>query len=180
MTDSLPSASFAAAIYAAHTPDRAALAKFVAKLRASGTRVGGLLQEALLDDEGEVIGLNAVDVAANRRIPITQPVPNSDGCAFDVSALAETAAVIDDAVTRRADMIVVEKFGELEQNGQGLINEILQAIAAGIPLLIAVPEAALPRWRECSGDMGSILTFDEAAFENWWRCVTEDAQSAPG
>ena len=72
-------------------------------------------------------------------------------------------------VAQHLDLVVVEKFGELEQNGEGLIDEIFQTIAAGIPLLIAVPESALPLWQECSGELGSVLPFSEAAFEQWWQ-----------
>ena len=161
---------FAAAVYSADTADRGALTKFAARQKQSGIRVGGLLQEAILDSDGETVGLNAVDVSAERRIPITRPVEkNSGDCAFDASALAQTAAVLDAAVAQHLDLVVVEKFGELEQNGEGLIDEIFQTIAAGIPLLIAVPESALPLWQECSGELGSVLPFSEAAFEQWWQ-----------
>ena len=66
---------------------------------------------------------------------------------------------------------MVEKFGELEQNGKGLIDEILQTIVEGIPLLIAVPEAALPLWQERSGELGSVLAFSEEAFQQWWQSL---------
>ena len=143
--------------------------KFVEKQKLLNTRVGGVLQEALLNSEGEVVGLNAVDVLTNRRIPITRPVKNDDECGLDVSALAETTGIIQDAINDRLDLVVVEKFGELEQNGKGLIDEILQTIAEGIPLLISVPEAALPAWQDWSGELGSVLPFTEEAFQQWWQ-----------
>ena len=143
--------------------------KFVEKQKLLNTRVGGVLQEALFNSEGEVVGLNAVDVLTNRRIPITRPVKNDDECGLDVSALAETSGIIQDAINDRLDLVVVEKFGELEQNGNGLIDEILQTIAEGIPLLISVPEAALPVWQDWSGELGSVLPFTEEAFEQWWQ-----------
>ena len=166
-------APFAAAVYTPDTGDRMALLKFVEKLKALNTRVGGVLQEALFNSEGEIVGLNAVDVATDRRIPITRAVKNSDECGLDVSALAETASIIDSAISDRLELVVVEKFGELEQNGKGLIDEILQTIAEGIPLLIAVPEAALPVWQERSGELGSVLDFNEEAFQQWWQSVDQ-------
>ena len=68
---------------------------------------------------------------------------------------------------------MVEKFGELEQNGKGLIDQILQTIGEGIPLLISVPEAALPVWQERSGELGSVLPFSEEAFQQWWQSVDQ-------
>jgi nucleoside-triphosphatase THEP1 len=96
-------------------------------------------------------------------------VKNDDECGLDVSALAETTDIIRKAINDRLDLMVIEKFGELEQNGKGLIDEILQTIVEGIPLLISVPEAALPLWQERSGELGSILPYSEQAFQQWWQ-----------
>jgi len=164
-------AAFAAAVYKPDTGDRMALLKFVDKQKALNTRVGGVLQEALFNSEGEIVGLDAVDVSTNRRIPLSRPTKNEDECGLDVSALAGTTGIIRDAIDEHLDLVVVEKFGELEQNGKGLIDEILQTIAEGIPLLIAVPEAALPLWQERSGEFGSVLAFSEEAFQQWWQSV---------
>ncbi len=170
-------APFAAAVYTANTGDRMALLKFVEKQKALRTRVGGVLQEALFDAQGAITGLNAVDVATNRRIPITRPVNNDDECGLDVSALAQTAAIINKAIHDRLDLVVIEKFGELEQNGQGLIDEILNTISEGIPLLISVPEAALPVWQERSGELGAVLSFSEEAFQQWWQSTARQLEA---
>ena len=170
-------APFAAAVYTANTSDRNALSKFVDKQKSMQTRVGGLLQEALFDEEGVVIGLNAVDVVSNRRIPISRPVKKGHECGLDVSALTQTASIINSAIEDRLDLVVVEKFGELEQSGQGLIDEIFRTITAGIPLLISVPESALPMWQERSGELGSVLPFSETAFEQWWQRVVRQRET---
>ena len=171
MTGNQTMAAFAAAVYKPDTGDRMALLKFVDKQKALNTRVGGVLQEALFNSEGEIVGLDAVDVSTNRRIPISRPAKNDEECGLDVSALAGTTGIIRNAIDERFDLVVVEKFGELEQNGKGLIDEILQTIAEGIPLLIAVPEAALPLWQERSGELGSVIAFSESAFQQWWQSV---------
>jgi nucleoside-triphosphatase THEP1 len=162
---------FAAAVYKPDTGDRMALLKFVEKQKALNTRVGGVLQEAVFNSEGEIEGLNAIDVSTGRRIPISRPAKNDDQCGLDVSALTETTEIIRNAIRDRLDLVVVEKFGELEQNGKGLIDEILQTIVEEIPLLISVPEAALPIWQERSGELGSVLAFNEEAFQQWWKSV---------
>ena len=143
--------------------------RFVEKQKSLNTRIGGVLQEAIFNSEGGIIGLNAVDVLTNRRIPITRPVKNDEECGLDISALAQTTDIIRNAIDDRLDLVVVEKFGELEQKGKGLIDEILQTIVEGIPLLISVPEAALPVWQDRSGELGSVLPFTEEAFQQWWK-----------
>ena len=171
MTSNESIAPFAAAVYNPDTGDRMALLKFVETLKALNISVGGVLQEALYNSEGKIAGLNAVDVSTNRRIPISRPSKNEDECGLDVSALAQTADIIRNAINDRLDLVVVEKFGELEQKGQGLIDEILQTIVEGIPLLISVPEAGLPIWQERSGELGSVLSFNEESFQQWWESV---------
>ena len=165
--------TFAAAVYKPDTTDRQALSRFVAQLLSRNTRVAGILQETIVDASGGVIGLNAVDISTNSRLPISRPTKNDDECGLDVSALVETAGIISKAISDRADLVVVEKFGEQEQGGKGLNDEILQTIAADIPLIIAVPEAALPIWQERTGELGSVLPFDEEAFQQWWQGITE-------
>ena len=94
MTTNYTKAPFAAAVYKPDTADRMALMKFVEKQKLLNTRVGGVLQEALFNSEGGIVGLNAVDVLTNRRIPITRPAKNDDECGLDVSALVETTNII--------------------------------------------------------------------------------------
>jgi len=172
MTTIHTKAPFAAAVYKPDTADRAALMKFVEKQKSLNTRVGGILQEALFNVENRLVELNAVDVLTNRRIPISHPVKGTDECRLDVSALTETTNIIRNAIDDSVDLIVVEKFGELEQDGKGLIDEVFQAITEGIPLLICVPEVALPIWQERTGELGSVLPFTEEGFQQWWQNLT--------
>jgi nucleoside-triphosphatase THEP1 len=161
--------TFAAAVYTPETGDRMALYKFVEKQKSSATRIGGVLQEGVFDGDGKMTGLNAIDVSNDLRIPISRPVQNEADCGLDVAALAGTTGIIAKAIDDAVDLMVVEKFGEHEQNGKGLMDEILQTIVAGIPLLVSVPEAALPAWQERTGELGDVLPFTEEAFRQWWQ-----------
>lgn len=163
--------AFAAAVYTAQTTDRQALAKFAAKVKSSNIKVGGVLQEALFDDEGKIRGIDAVDVSSGQRIPISRPAASPGDCGLDISALTQTTGIIRQAISDRCELIVVEKFGDMEQSGKGLIDEIMQTIVEEIPLLIAVSESALPIWQETSGELGSVLPFELEAFEKWWQGV---------
>ncbi|MCP4433040.1 MAG: DUF2478 domain-containing protein [Gammaproteobacteria bacterium] len=163
--------AFAAAVYTSETEDRQALSKFAENKKSSNINVGGVLQEALFNHDGEICGIDAIDVSSGRRIPISRPAANAGDCGLDVSALTETTGIIRQAISDRCDLIVVEKFGEMEQSGKGLIDEIMQTIVEGIPLLISVSEAALPIWQERSGELGSVLPFQQQAFEEWWQEV---------
>lgn len=164
-------AAFAAAIYTPKKGDRTALSRFVKKLTASNVCVGGILQEELIDSDGGKKGIYAIDITTGRRILIKRPMKDDRDCGLDVSALAKTTAIIREAINHRPDLMVIEKFGDQEQIGEGLSDEIFQTIVAGIPLLIAVPEPALDIWQERSGGLGGILPFEEDAFHKWWLSI---------
>ncbi|MCP3687350.1 MAG: DUF2478 domain-containing protein [Gammaproteobacteria bacterium] len=171
MTNPQHAARFAAAVYTPETPDRMALLRFAEKLKAQNIKVGGVLQEALLDSEGEIIGLDAIDVATDERLPVSRATANKGECGMDVAALADTTGIIRNAIAQGVDLVVVEKFGELEKQGKGLIDEIMQTIVEEIPLLISVSASSLDAWQECSGELGDVLCFDDASFQRWWQAL---------
>ncbi|MCP4186659.1 MAG: DUF2478 domain-containing protein [Gammaproteobacteria bacterium] len=171
MTDTQNKARFAAAVYTPDTLDRMALLHFAEKLKTQNIKVGGVLQEALLGSEGEVIGLDAIDVATDERLPVSRATGNKGECGMDVAALADTTGIIRSAIDQGVDLVVVEKFGELEKQGKGLIDEIMQTIVEEIPLLISVSASSLDAWQECSGELGDVLSFDEKSFQDWWQSI---------
>ena len=180
----LPPASFAAAVYPAKKGDRSGLTRFVDALKKANVRVGGLLQEKIPMGQDGMQRVEAVDIATGKRIPINQPTPEkwrNRVCSLDVSALAETTAILRKAIQDKVELMVVEKFGDAERDGEGLIDEVLQAIAEDIPVVIAVPDTNLDIWNERSGSMGDVLECNEKELRNWWASVQcENRDSAVG
>jgi nucleoside-triphosphatase THEP1 len=164
-------ARFAAAVYSSDTVDRMALFKFAEKQKVLKTRIGGILQTAIFDEEGNIAGLDAIDIATNERLPISRPRSNGTICGLDTSVLAGTSSIIREVIDSQLDLIVIEKFGALEQSGKGLVDDILNAIAEDIPLIISMSRSALPVWQELSGGLGDVLSFEEIAFEQWWKNI---------
>jgi nucleoside-triphosphatase THEP1 len=164
-------ARFAAAVYSSETADRMSLFKFAEKQKASKIRIGGILQTAIFDAEGNIAGLDAIDIATNERLPISRPRSNGTICGLDTSVLTATSSIISNAIDNHLDLVVIEKFGALEQKGMGLVDDILLTIAEGIPLVISMSQTALPIWQELSGGLGDVLAFEEMAFEQWWKNI---------
>ena len=82
--------------------------------------------------------------------------------------MLDAGAPLRRALEERPELVIVEKFGEQEQGGAGLIDEILNVIADGLPTLVLVPEAALESWREVTGEQGVELDCDLSALRQWW------------
>ncbi|MDA1099633.1 MAG: DUF2478 domain-containing protein [Proteobacteria bacterium] len=169
--------TFAAAVYARDLQDRDALSDFAAELRGAGVRVGGLVQEILRDADGKMTGIDMVALDTGQRIAINRPTRENlenKTCSLDTSALTESIEALRRAIRENVDLIVLEKFGEQEQKGQGLNDEIFMAIAEEIPLLIAVPAFALDLWQERTGALGDTLAYDLDAFRQWWATARQD------
>lgn len=158
-------------LYAADTPERNALREFAENLMERGWHVAGLVQELAYDDKGEKIGLDAIDIRTGEHLPLARPSKEdreNGSCGFDVGLLTETSHVLRAAMDAPADLLVIEKFGEREQDGRGLADEIVAAAMQGIPTLVAVPASALEVWNEFSGRLGTLIPHDPHSLWNWW------------
>jgi len=158
-------------LYAADTPKRNALLDFASDLQKRGWHICGLTQELAYDTLGEKIGLDAIDLKTGERFALARPSKEdraAGSCGFDVSRLCDTSRVLNNAIEEQADLLIVEKFGEREQDGNGLAEEIVAAALAGIPTLVAVPASALETWNDFTGRLGTLLPHDMDKLWDWW------------
>jgi len=158
-------------LYAPDTPERNALLDFAQDLKKRGWHVCGLTQELAFDAKGEKIGLDAIDIKTGERFKLARPSKEdraAGSCAFDISRLCETSRVLQQAITQEADLLIVEKFGEREQDGNGLAQEIITAALSGIPTLVAVPARALESWNYFTGHIGQLLPHNTNSLWDWW------------
>jgi len=164
--------SFAAAVYAPKKGSRTALHLFVDQLKKSGVRVAGILQQKVPVQETGMTKVVAVDIQTGLTCSLNRPTRESwtnRECSLDRAALTEVTAILRRAVSDKADLIVVEKFGDEEAHGGGLSGDIMEGIAAGIPFLVAVPQTNLESWSARTGEAGAILKFEETDFMAWWN-----------
>ena len=162
----------AAVVYRSEVNDRHALADFARELADAGYRLGGVVQEVSVDEQGRRTHIDSVDLATGDRVTINPPGPTgSDGtsCSLDTAALADAGAPLRRMLIEPPDLVVAEKFGEQEQSGGGLMDDILEIIAAGLPVLVLVPEPALASWREMTGDQIEEVPCETDALRRWWH-----------
>ncbi len=158
-------------LYTANTPARNSLLDFAHTLQKRGWKVRGLTQASIFDDTNTKIGFDAIDIHTGEHYPLSRPTKDDRAngtCGFSLSVLADTSAVLSRAIEEQADLLVVEKFGEREQEGNGLAPEILAAALAGIPTLIAVPASALDSWNSFTGQLSTLLAHDQDILWKWW------------
>ena len=158
----------AAIPFASGFPIDAFMHGLVARLKRQGLRLGGVVQhnDATCDDRCMAMSLE--DVASGRRFPISQDLgAGASGCHLDAAGLAAAAVAFSDALARRVNLVIVNRFGKQEALGEGLRDEVARTLLAGLPVLIAVRRDFLPAWRDFAGEDWVEVAADEEAAERW-------------
>jgi nucleoside-triphosphatase THEP1 len=146
-------------------PDRL-LREFVQDLMTRGYRVVGLIQTRL------AAGGAAVTVLpSGETIPLAQRRGGSPASRSDPCDLAEAAARIDALIPTGADLVIINRFGKLEAEGNGLVDEIARALSFDIPVLVAVPEFRFSEWLSFCKGMGVKLPCRSGSLQGWWNAM---------
>ena len=167
-----PEIRAAAVVYRIGEHDRRALIDFARELTQGGCRLGGMVQEAFFDDQGRRTHIDSVDLATGAHVMINHPSrnwPYGKECTLVTAALTDAGAPLRRAIIDRPDLVIAEKFVEQEEIGAGLADDILAVMAEGLPILVLVPEPALPRWREVTGGEIAELPCEAHTLRHWWR-----------
>ncbi|MBK1841686.1 DUF2478 domain-containing protein [Azospirillum sp. YIM B02556] len=142
---------------------------FAAELKRRGFRVGGLVQRNHGPGDDCAERMELVDVASGRAYDITQKLGrDSQSCRVDPTGVAEASQAIRNAVASGVDLLVVNKFAGLESHGDGLSDEMLSAIADGIPVLTSVGSRYLNEWQTATGGFCDLLSPVSEALWRWW------------
>ena len=124
----------------------------VKSLLARGAAVGGVLQEAEFQPNECCTCLNIVDIRTGKAERITQDCGReSRGCKLDPRGLAAISHCITDAIDSNVDLVIINKFGRAESEGDGLLSCIADAVSAGVPILTTVREPYVAAWRHYNG-----------------------------
>lgn len=151
------------------------LAGVVARLQARGWPLAGVVQhntgcEGACDMDLAILGRAEV-------VRISQSLgPGSSGCRLDPQGL-EAAVGLVGPMLAGARLLVVNKFGKAEAEGRGFRPLIGEALAAGIPVLVAVSALNRPAFEDFAGDLAEPLPAREAALLAWCDAA---AALAPG
>jgi len=138
-------------------------------LQANLVSVGGVLQEAEFRGEGCCAQLNIIDILTGKTERITQDRGvGSRGCKLDPRGLVAISHCISDAIDASVDLIIINKYGRAESEGDGLLSCIGDAISAGIPVLTSVREPYLDAWRVYHGGLAVELPPEIDAIRNWY------------
>lgn len=158
-----------AVVYGPDQPPEAVLEEFAAALAGRGFAIGGLTQRTRTGDDGCKCAMEVTELDTGRRLSLSQALgAGSNACSLDPAALAEASGALRRAVAAGVDLLFVNKFSKAEKAGRGLSAEMLDAMAAGVPLLTAIPGVFVEDWVAFTGGRGQLLMPTPEALWRWW------------
>jgi hypothetical protein len=145
------------------------LLSFAERRRHEGFRVTGVVQVPSESgaDKNEAVVL--LDLSSGRTFRVFQVLgQEAAGCTVDPSGIAEACGAVMEAISAGADIVILSKFGKLEESGSGLLHAFGAAAEAGIPCLTGVAPAYAASFVGFAADFARWLDASEAALEAWW------------
>ena len=143
---------------------------FARELQARGVSVAGVVQTRVADAGSQRRRIALRDLENGALYPISQDLgPGSVACNLDSSELALACGAVERAAQRGADLIVLSKFAKQEAGRGGLSDAFRCAIAAKIPIIVAVSPHFLDEWGAFAGHLAAFVAPERAALEDWWR-----------
>jgi hypothetical protein len=160
----------AALVYSRGDDPDALLRSFAADVANVGCRVVGFHQEGHCHATN---GMRLTLLPSGVAVSITQELgPDSNSCSLDPTQLDCACAELRRYLTSSgAELVVLNRFGRLEEAGRGLRAEIIAAVLAEIPLIIAVSEHRFDAWNRFVGGMSVKLACRRDHVDQWWRSV---------
>jgi hypothetical protein len=169
----------AAIVHRTHRSADGLLAEFARHLRECGWRVCGLVQDNTARSGSCGRQMVLIDLEDDKRFVISQDLgPGSLSCCVDPGGIAAASVALRRGLTEGADLVVANRFGELEAAGGGLAAEMLALMAGGIPLLTVVSEKFLADWRRFSGNAARELPPQREALEAWFEGLLQQWKAA--
>lgn len=143
------------------------LREAVRRAREAGHEVRGLVMTRRGARGGCAAQMLMVDVHSGDEYLVSQPMGSgSSSCRADPQGFARASAVLREALDAGADLVVCNRFGALEAEGQGFAAELLALMAQGVPLLTSINAQRLDAWKAFSAG-AAVLPAQPQAVADW-------------
>ena len=165
-----PAQFLAALVFETSDEVNGVMAEFAAALAARGHRLAGCIQVSANTQGCGCPQTHVLDLESGARIPILQDLgTHAQACRADSAALADVAGRARQALERRPDLLIINRFGRLESEGKGMRDEIAAAATADIPVLVGVASRYLEAWRGFALGLDEELACTRTAVDDWWQ-----------
>lgn len=144
----------------------------VTSLKAEGHRIGGFIQREMPDSVSCCSVTHLEGIIDGRLTRITQALGRgSKGCRLDPEALAKLSGLLLPLLDSGIDLLVLNRFGKAESEGQGFRGVIEKCFQIGIPVLTAVRDTYSSAWSAFGGEFVETLAPCPDSTLGWCRAV---------
>ena len=141
------------------------------RFKRAGLRLAGAVQSNPAVAGRSRCDIILEDVATGRTTKASDDRgPLAKGCRLDTGALEDSVGLAVSSLRSDSDLVVINRFGKREAEGQGFRPMIEQAVLLGVPVLVGLNRAHLEAWRVFIGEEPVLLPPELAAVSSW--CAT--------
>jgi len=139
--------------------------------RPSDRVVGVIAESHGLDDRACSAGFLR-NIGTGERFPIFQDLgPGSTACHLDGASMRFAAEAVQRDIAAGCDLVLLSKFGKLEDGKSGLMDAFAAAIEAHVPVLTSVSPAFETAWAKFAAPLFVTLPADPVKIDAWWQAV---------
>ena len=140
------------------------------KLRDQGYRVCGTVQ---VNTEREKTGPCDMDVKVMPDGPMLRISQNlgsgARGCRLDAHSLETAVGLVDAALAKGADCLIINKFGKQEAEGRGFREVIGAALSEGVPVIVGLNALNRPAFEAYAGELAEAVSPEVGALLDWFE-----------
>lgn len=137
-------------------------------LRAGGLSVAGLVQLNTFERDPGKCDMAVEELFSGAVLQLSEDRgKEAKGCRLDRGILAEAAGLLLAALEEKPDIVVLNKFGKVEAEGEGLRDALAKAVELDVPIVVGVPFRNLDQWRLFAGDLAEECPVDSPKVRQW-------------
>ncbi|MFA6267335.1 MAG: DUF2478 domain-containing protein [Pseudolabrys sp.] len=137
-------------------------------LRAAGLSVAGLVQLNTFERDPGKCDMAVEELFSGTVLQLSEDRgKEASGCRLDRSILTQAAGLLLAALDQQPDILVLNKFGKVEAEGEGLRDALAKAVELGVPIVVGVPFRNLDQWRIFAGEMAEECPVDSPHMQKW-------------
>ncbi len=137
-------------------------------LRESGLSVAGLVQLNTFERDPGKCDMAIEELYSGTVLQLSEDRgKEARGCRLDRSILTEAAGLLLAALKNKPDLLVLNKFGKVEAEGEGLRDALARAVELEVPIVVGVPFRNLDQWRIFAGDLAEECAVDSVQLQQW-------------
>lgn len=144
------------------------IAQFARYLLSDGVTLAGAIQ---IDDGDCETGRRPMIVellATGQKVTISQNLgPHATGCRLDTEGLETAAQLVANAMTGTESLLILNKFGKQERDGQGFRDVIVKALDHDMPILLGVNATLQKDFLRFAGDFAEPVEASLDGLKKW-------------